>query len=216
MSNWNYGDKYITNPILPGQMAVWQNGSTVAVNNIFDEVPEYMKQADMVFVDPPWNLGNLNTFYTKAGRNDYQLFFEPFYHRVFDYIREIKPKVAYVEIGKEYLADFIMEMRKIYKYVTFYNSSYYHNKKNKCYIIRGSNKAKKPDLDYMDEEDIIKWICKNEDYECICDFCMGQGLVGKYAAEAGKKFVGGELNEKRLSVLLSRVPGYEIQEGGIL
>ena len=78
------------------------------------------------------------------------------------------------------------------------------------YIIRGSRKAKKPDLDYIDEEDIIQWVCKNENYGCICDFCMGQGLVGKYAAQAGRKFVGGELNHRRLSVLLRNVPGYEI------
>ena len=210
---WNYKDAYITNPIRQGELAVWANGSKVAVNNLYDDIPKFFKEADVVFMDPPWNLGNLRTFYTKAERTDHPFDFEGFYKRVFEVVKEVKPRVFYIEIGKEYLADFIIEMRKQYKYVTFYNSSYYHNKKNKCYIVRGSNKAKKPDLDYMDEEDIIKWICENEDYNCIGDFCMGQGLVGKYAAAVGRKFVGGELNPKRLSVLLKNVPEYEITPG---
>ena len=212
MSNkWNYDDAYLRHPISPGEVAVWPNGSCVSVNNIFNQIPEYFMQADLLFVDPPWNKGNLNSFYTKADLDDYQEDYEPFYRRVFEIISEIKPHTAYVEIGKEYLADYIIEMRKLYKYVTFYNSSYYHNKKNKCYIVRGSNKAKKPDLDYMDEEDIINWICENENYECICDICIGRGLVASAALRNNKRFVGGELNHKRLSVLLERNPGYEVK-----
>ena len=198
--------------IKEGEIATWDDGSKVMVNNIFDPIPGFMKEADLVFVDPPYNTALLNGFYTKAGRTDYPNRIEAFFERLFLYIKAIKPKVAYVEIGKEHLADVIMEMRKLYKYVTFYNSSYYHNKKNKCYIVRGSNKAKKPDLDYMDEEDIIYWIGENEEYETICDFCMGQGLVAKAAARAGKRFVGGELNPKRLSVVLKSLPDYKIQE----
>ena len=209
---WNYGDAYLSNPILPGQRAVWENGSEVRVHDIFDPMPDYLKKADMVFVDPPWNKGNLKSFYTKAELTELPEEYEPFVERVFAYIDEIKPRVCYVEIGKEFLADFIMLMRIRFKYVTFYNSSYYHDKKNKCYIIRGSNKARKPDLDYMDEEDVIEWVCANEDYECVADFCMGTGLVGKAAAANGKPFVGGELNPKRLSLLLQKTPGYEIKE----
>ncbi len=34
---------------------------------------------------------------------------------------------------------------------------------------------------------------------------MGRGLVGRYAAKAGRKAVGTELNPKRLAVLLKAV-----------
>lgn len=205
LAKWNYGDAYLRHPIGPDQIAVFEDGSRLKVHNIFDPLPEFMKDADLIFVDPPWNLGNLNTFYTKAGRTDYQDSFVAFYKRLFDCIAEISPITCYVEVGKEYLSGFIQEMESIYRHVTFYNSSYYHKRENICYVIRGSSKRAKIPLDYMDEEDIIAWVCKNEDYQCIGDLCMGQGLVGFHAAKNGKRFVGTELNHKRLSVLLEKL-----------
>ena len=207
MSKWNYGDTYKRYPIK--DMYEFEDGSKIKVHNIFDELPEFMKEADLIFVDPPWNLGNLNTFYTKADRNDYQNSFEKFYKRLFECIAKIKPKTCYVEIGKQYLAEFIIEMKKLFKHVTFYNSSYYHNKNNICYVIRGGHKRKKLPLDHMDEEDIIEWVCANEEYECIGDLCMGQGLVGVNAYKNGKRFVGIDLNHKRLSVLIERIKKLE-------
>jgi hypothetical protein len=205
MAEWNYGDAYLRHPIKEGEIIIFDNGSKIKTHNIFDPLPEFMKEADLLFVDPPWNLGNLNTFYTKANRTDYQDNFEKFFCRLFECIREINPHTCYVEVGKEYLPNFIMETRKLYKYVTFYNSTYYHNKDKVCYVVRGSQKFKKPKLDGMDEEDIIKWICANEGYNCIGDLCMGCGLVGLNAYLNGKKFVGTELNHKRLSVLLREI-----------
>jgi hypothetical protein len=205
MAEWNYRNAYLRYPIKEGEIIVFDNGSNVKAHNIFDPLPGFIKEADIVFVDPPWNLGNLNTFYTKADRTDYQDSFEKFYKRLFECIREINPHTCYIEVGKEYLAEFIIETKKLYSYVTFYNSSYYHKKENMCYVIRGSSKRKKLPLDYMDEEDIIEWICTNEDYNCIGDLCMGCGLVGLNAYKNGKKFVGTELNHKRLSVMLEKI-----------
>lgn len=204
-SKWEYGGAYLRHPIEPGKTVLFDDGSMVKAHNIFDPLPEFMLRADLIFVDPPWNLGNLNTFYTKAERLDYQDSFERFYKRLFICIEEIQPRTCYVEVGKEYLAEFIMEMKKLYKQVTFYNSTYYHSRDKLCYVIRGSAKRKKLPLDYMDEEDVIAWICENEDYECIGDLCMGRGLVGMNANINGKRFVGTELNHKRLSVLLENL-----------
>lgn len=198
---YEYGKAYEQYPV---EDHVFADGSRLKVHNIFNPLPDFMKQADLLFVDPPWNQGNLRTFYTK-NEDVLEETFEDFYKRLFQVISEINPKTAYIEIGKEYLADFIIELRKLYKYVTFYNSTYYHSAKNPCYVIRCSNKAKKPKLDGMDEENIIKWICENENYDCIADPCMGQGLVAFYANKAGKRFVGTEMNPKRLAVARKRV-----------
>lgn len=205
MPKWNYGDAYLRHSIREGQEAIFEDGSTLAVHNIFDSLPEFMRQVDLIFVDPPWNVGNLNSFYTKAGRSDYQKSFETFYKRLFECIAEISPKTCYVEVGKEYLSEFIHEMKRLYPQVTFYNNTYYHKKENLCYVVRGSSKRKKLPLDYLDEEGVIEWICEHEDYSCIGDLCMGLGLVGVNAQKNGKQFVGTELNPKRLSVLLEQL-----------
>lgn len=210
MAEWNYGDAFKRYPIKEGETAIFDNGSMAKVHNIFNPLPDMMKSADIIFVDPPWNLGNLNTFYTKAERTDYQDSFEKFYKRLFECIHQINPKTCYVEVGKKYLAEFIIELKKIYKYVTFYNSTYYHSANNFCYVIRAGNKRRKLPLDNLDEEDIIKRICENEEYSCIGDLCMGRGLIGLHSYMNKKRFVGTELNHKRLSVLIENI----IKRGG--
>lgn len=205
MSKWNYGGAIDRHPIDVGQTAIFDNGSMAKVHNLFDGCPVIMKNADLIFVDPPWNIGNINTFYTKADRDDRVDDFASFYKQLFTCIADVNPKTCYVEIGKQHLADFILQMRSIYKYVTFYNSTYYNSKDKLCYVVRGSHKSKKPKLDHMDEEKIIEWVCENEEYECIGDLCMGRGLVGWHAWKNDKRFVGTELNKKRLAVLLERI-----------
>lgn len=44
-----------------------------------------------------------------------------------------------------------------------------------------------------------------ERYEVMGDLCMGQGLVGLSAWDAGKPFVGTELNKRRLANLLQKL-----------
>lgn len=204
MSKWNYGDAYLRCPVPEGGY-IFPDGSIIKPHDIFDPLPDFMQQADLMFVDPPWNLGNLNTFYTKADKINYRKSFEGFYKRLFECIAEINSHTCYIEVGKQYLAEFIMELKKQYKHVTFYNSTYYHSTEKLCYVIRGSRRSKKPKLDGMDEENIIEWVCANEKYECIGDLCMGTGLVGLNAFRNDKKFVGTELNHRRLSVLVENI-----------
>lgn len=202
--DWNYGDAYKRYPIDTGT-AVFSDGSKLKCHDIFNPLPHFMYNADLLFVDAPWNKGNLRSFYTKAETEPPETDYTIFYKRLFACIKEINPRTAYCEIGKEYLADFIIEMRKLYKNVTFCNSTYYHNPKNLCYIVCGSQKKKTLHLDRVDEEDIIQWVCANENYECIADLCMGRGLVAVNAAKNKKSFVGTELNPKRLAVTLERL-----------
>lgn len=181
------------------------NNSKVQVCDWTVELPEFMKEADTIFIDPPWNIGNVNTFYYKADQKHLEINFIHFSQILLDRIKEIAPAMLFIEMGKEYLGWYLERCKERYKYVTFYNSTYYKKKQNKCYVIHATNIARQrrfKELEDLDEHDIIKWICKNVEYQCIGDLCMGTGLVGRYAYLNGKKFVGTELNKKRLALLV--------------
>lgn len=211
MTNWDYGGAYKT--IDMDSIIHLPHDSKVQVCDWTIEMPDFMKEADTLLIDPPWNMGNVNSFYYKADKPHLTGFdFEMFSLSLFSRIDTIAPQFLFIEMGKEFLAWYITECQKRYRYVTFYNSTYYHKRDNKCYIIHATNQYKSrryKDLEDLDEADIIQWICTHHAYQCIGDLCMGTGLVGKHAYLNGKKFVGTELNKKRLAVLVDFIKSNE-------
>lgn len=204
MAEWNYGGAYKRYPVKEGEPVIFSDGSTLMAHDIFDPLPEFMRMADVIFTDSPWNIGNARSFYTKAEKVMQIKSFDIFYLNLFDRIKEISPRSCYLEIGKEYLGEYMVEMKRIFPAVTVYNSTYYHRKDNLCYIVQGTRRRKNRHYDGMDEEDIINAVAESEDGP-IGDLCMGRGLVALAAARHGKKFVGTELNPKRLAVCLERL-----------
>jgi hypothetical protein len=201
---WRYGDAWEKFPIREGE--VWgipEMGCRVAVHNIYDPLPAFMQRADLVFVDPPWNLGNLNTFYTKAGRLDYRPAFSEFADVLFQRIAEIGPRACYIEIGRQGVVDFVFRLQRLYPVVQQWAVTYY--RKHPTWIIRGGAMPTRLALAGLDEATCIKIIARCEEYECIGDLCMGRGLVGLAAYATGKPFVGTELNARRLACLIATV-----------
>ena len=178
----------------------------VKVHDIFNPIPEFMKNADCIFCDPPCDKANINSFYTKADIEEKQTSYAPFQSRLFEVIDEINPEHLFVEVFKANKETFLLEIKKRYKFVHVYDSMYYRNPKNKCWIIQASNTFD-DDLkfDGIDEAKIIELITEKDFFNCIGDPCMGKGLVGFYANKNNKSFVGTELNKKRLAVLLERI-----------
>lgn len=203
MSNFEYGGKYKLHN-MDGIIKV--KDGTLKVHDIFDPLPEFMKEADCIFVDPPCSQANLSCFYTKSGMMN-EHFYDEFEDRLFECIDEIKPKRLFVEVFKSNYNSILTKVRERYEYVTMYQSHYYNNKSNECWIIYGSDKHEHYLFNGMDESLIIQNICFEVPFKCIGDLCMGQGLVGKRAHDYGKKFVGTELNYKRLAVLVDYVGG---------
>lgn len=178
----------------------------VKVHDIFAELPEFMKKADCIFIDPPCSEGNLKSFYTKAGQLKQESFHQ-FTHRVFELIDEIKPKHLFVETFKSNYKTIFNRMNERYgKSIKEFQTYYYGNKKNSCSILYAFLEEESDfEIPYIDEEKAIDYICKHMDFECIGDLCMGKGLVGFYANKYGKRFVGTELNPKRLACLIEHI-----------
>lgn len=204
MTKWRYSDAWEEFPIEPGQVWGLPDGSRVAVHNIFDPLPAFMLRADLLFVDPPWNLGNINSFYTKANRTDYLVDFGDFSAILFERIADIRPHTAYIEIGRQNVDDFYGRLGELYPHLQRWPVVYY--RKYPTWLIRGSE-AGPIDTDFsgIDEARCIDIIARIESYQVLGDLCMGQGLVGLAAHRAGKPFVGTELNKRRLAVLLKKL-----------
>lgn len=196
---WLYGDAWERFPIKEGEVWGTELG-LVAVHNLFNPLPEFMCEADLLFIDPPWNLGNLNTFYTKAGRTDYRDSFAEFTDAVFARISEINPRTCYIEMGKQNVNVYENRLREMFPVVQRWQVTYY--RRSPCFILRGSDSHTRRDYTGMDETDVIREMADTEDYQVAGDFVMGRGLVGLAAHDSGNRFVGTELNPRRLACLL--------------
>lgn len=205
MAEWNYGgfsEKYD----MSGEIHI--GTGIVKVHDIFNPLPDFMKKADVIFSDPPYNRIALNGYYTKAGLQEKPDSFESFFYRFIECVDIISPRILCLEVGIPQTDMYIREFSQMYKFMHIVQCWYYGNKNQKCNIMFFSNEYF-PDcitkMTPMDEEKVIEYICKNLDFNCIADLCMGKGLVGYYANKFGKSFVGTELNPKRLAVCCERV-----------
>lgn len=187
---------------------IWQvNGGQgkLMVHDIFNPLPEFMGDVDLLFIDPPWNRGNVRAFYTKAGLDPYTIeSFTQFEDIVFQRINDINPETVYIEIGFQNVSEWYNRIQSVYPYTQKWDVVYY--RKHPCHIIRAS-KNDLIDFDYtgMDESKVIYKSAEIEQYNVMGDFCMGQGLVGLAAYKANKPFRGTELNKRRLANLLQKL-----------
>lgn len=199
---WNYSGAWDSYPIQDGD--IWvdsKTGSIVQAIDLFSGLPEHMREADMLYIDPPWNTGNINSFYTKAGMQDTRRRIGDFFDVLFSYALTIKPDVLYVEIGKQALEDVIERVGKVYPVVQHWGITYY--KKLPCFLVRGAAQATDMDYTGMDDSRTPYAAVESESPTVVGDLCTGRGLIAEAAIQHGKKFVGTELNKKRLAETLA-------------
>lgn len=202
MTRWRYGDAWERHPIQDGE--TWRAGTgIVACGDLNDSLPEFMFDCDVLFVDPPWRLNNLNAFLTKAGMPEKRVSsYWPFVERLVACIGAIAPRVVYVEIGTESV-DRVAELlpfERVERFGTTYNRG------NPCWILRGSSDGSRgPAIEGLDQGKAIEMVARDEAFEVIGDLCMGRGRVGLAAHQAGRSFRGLEINRRRLAVLLDRI-----------
>jgi hypothetical protein len=203
MADWDYGGAWRRYD-LSGVIDL-PDGSRVQVCDWRQGLPAFMREADTLFIDPPWSLANLRSFYTKADQPHPATTYETFAETLMAHIDTIAPQTLFLEVGLSAFPWYLAACEARYPAVTSYQSTYYRRPPNRCRVIhatRGAHPLAYPHLNGLDEADIIAWICREHPYACIGDLCMGTGLVGKHAYRAGRRFVGTELNPKRLAVLV--------------
>jgi len=203
MTRWTYGDSWERYPIEPGQ--VWMErttGSKLAVVDIFHSMPGYMHEADMVYTDTPWNTGNINTFYTKAGLEERHTF-EELVQVLLSYLSYTNPRVCYLEIGRQNAHHYRGLLRLLYPIVQEWPITYY--RKNPMLLLRGGEEPQHYDFTGDDDGVTPGLAMQVEEWTCVADPCMGRGLTACSAFALGKSFVGTELNKRRLAVTIDRV-----------
>jgi predicted methyltransferase len=108
-----------------------------------------------------------------------------------------------VEIGIQNLKIFQEKMAEIFPVVQTWQITYY--KKSICYLIRGGQISASFDYSGLDDAQTPLLVIQNEECQCVGDLCTGRGLTALAAYQCGKRFVGTELNKRRLAVAIERV-----------
>jgi hypothetical protein len=198
---WTYDGSIEKWPIKPGERWSCQGG-TVMVNDLYRGLPDFMR-ADLIFVDPPWNVGNENSFRTKAQLADRSPGFSKFLDALFVALDQVGPSTCFMAIGKQYVAEIETRLRQRFPVLHTYAIVYY--RKHPCFMVRGGQAS--PVIDYtgMDENDAVARICREESFACVADICMGRGTVGVEAFRNRRQFVGTELNPARLAVMINKI-----------
>ena len=201
----SYGKSWDKYPIEKGE--IWkdkQSGSIVAVSDLTKQLPNFLLKADMIYCDPPWSLGNVNMFNSKAGR-DYINNFKEFYDPFFDNIKLIDAKVAYIQVGNQNKGLFIDKLSSIYKYIQIWDIVYY--KKYPSVLLRGYNIPEETaEFCFTGIDDALtpSYAIENEKPSCVADLCTGRGLTALAAYKFDVKFSGIELNKRKLAVCIDR------------
>lgn len=205
---WQYGDSWEKFPIVEGETwAHSQSGSTIAVHDLRNPLPAFMR-ADIVYCDPPWNQGNVNSFITKAGMDSYVSGFGGFLDTLFNRITEIGPDVCYLETGKQHLTDVETLMGAQFYCTETWEIRYY--KKHPCFLVRGAGTPSTAWRDFgidftgMDDTETPTAAIRVESPQTVADLCTGRGLTLLAAHAHGARFVGTELNRRRLAVAIDR------------
>lgn len=203
MTKWRYGDSWEKYPIVTEETWVEsQTNSRIAVWDLFNGLPAFMLTADLIYTDSPWNTGNLRGFYTKAGKQTSKTFDE-FVTVLFKHLGDVAAPTCYLEIGKQNVGMFVERIGNIYPRVQLWPVTYY--RRSPSWLIRGSIEETEVDFSGIDDMDTPRMAMKNEKFSTVADLCMGRGLTATTAFGMGKRFVGVELNKRRLAVAIKKV-----------
>lgn len=170
-----------------------------------------------VFVDPPWNMGNVNSFRTKAGlehEGGGQPAFRSFLAGLCATLKALEPRVAAIEMGVDATPDLRRTLRD-YGAVVLGDWPMTYYRRHPCRLVlaswnlplagREEPTAIQWPSEVPDDEDAPKILLDQVPEGVVVDPCAGRGLIAVTAASLGKRFVGCELSPRRTSVTLTKL-----------
>lgn len=163
----------------------------------------------LLYSDPPWSTGNAKSFRTKAGLAHDGVTLG----RLWDCILErslplLGDSDLIVEIGSAHRLEIAALLARHGRAVTDAWEIVYY-RKHRCWLLR-SRKVARVDATSpagLDDEVTPGWaiLSSTSEGEFVCDPCMGRGLTVVAADKLGRRFVGSELNPRRLAVAIDRL-----------
>lgn len=177
------------------------------VADIMEDLTPFLtgKKIDMTYIDPPWNIGILKVFY-KIADKEIKIDFQTIIERIIKIVKEVSPRVNYMEMGKQHLDLTKSIIRSNGGQVTNeWNITYSRNRP--AYLIRYSFNNETPivndRLNGMDDAFTpLEAINSETGIRTVLDLCTGLGATGKCALKSGKVFYGVELSKKRIDRLI--------------
>lgn len=208
---WKYGPYWEEFPIDDGE--IWRAGNNLVICSSIlngEAMSRFFKLTGppaMCYVDPPWNQGNISSFYTKAKLIGVPVFGE-FTTALLVLMKRYVRGTIFMEMGKQNVEE--VEAQIVERGGTVFDvleTTYYkkHPSRLICFSFESTLTLNQPELWKMngeDDEHTPAMAIKAEGAKSVVDFCCGRGLTGRTAHKNGVRFFGVELNKRRLANLL--------------
>lgn len=182
---------------------------TIFTQDISQEMPEEMRQADCIYCKPPCSYNILSRQAASAAFDTYGAYVK----RFFEYVDEISTEYIYLEVTASNRDIFVDECEKRFKVVSVDEAYYNRNKKFKCWIIRCSDTEPAPNPGRTVEVNTyIRYICKNSDFRCIADPTMQSAAIEFYAHKNEIKIISLSSNQMYIDRLRDRIAEYDAKQ----
>jgi hypothetical protein len=208
MKDWKYGEEGRAFPVVPE--SVWRVGQHTLVCSDLMKSDLFARQLtawppSLLYCDPPWNQGNVNSFQTKAGLPHAAHSYLDLYTRVISFGRGVRSIPIFIEGGRRQAAKVQALLPGPYRQT--WNITYY--RRNPCLLhYSGQNSIAGPYFEGLDDDDTpeqaMRYFDRPSD-QVVIDPCAGRGLTARVADRVGWISVTNELSPWRTSVALFRL-----------
>lgn len=209
MKDWKYGEDGRRFPVQRDE--VWQVGDhLLACADLMSQSGHAVARdlvarvrPTLVYTDPPWGQGNLNTFRTKAALQHAEHTYLDLYERIATLVAPATP--LWMETGRREESKVVDLLAKHRPVTASYAVTYY--KRNPSRLIY-AGQTKPPAAIHvagLDDDDTPGEVMAGYPRGVVLDPCMGRGLIATVAHKKGWRAIGTELSPWRLSVTLSKM-----------